>query len=60
MEKVKNYYILKKRNFLNASFTRQQGWIQLVSLGGAISVIFASQVSVGSQVSFWIVQNHGE
>jgi len=27
---------------------------------GAISVIFGSQVSVGSQVSFRIVQNHGE
>ena len=29
-------------------------------LRGAISVIFGSQVSVGSQVSFRIVQNHGE
>ena len=28
--------------------------------GGAISVIFGSQVSVGSQVSFRIVQIHGE
>jgi len=37
-----------------------QGRIQPVSLGGAISVIFGSQVSVGSQVSFRIVQNHGE
>jgi len=27
---------------------------------GAISVIFGSQVSVSSQVSFWIAQNHGE
>jgi len=27
---------------------------------GAISVIFGSQVSVGSKVSFRIVQNHGE
>ena len=35
-------------------------WVQLVSLGGAISVIFGSQVSIDSQVSFWIVQNHGE
>jgi len=34
-------------------YTRQ-GWIQPVSLGGAISVIF------GSQVSFRIVKNHGE
>jgi len=37
-----------------------QGQIQPVSLGGAISVIFGSQVSVGSEVSFRIVQNHGE
>jgi len=36
------------------------GWIQPVSLGGAISVIFGSQVSVGSQVSFRIVKSHGE
>ena len=28
--------------------------------GGAISAIFGSQVSVGSEVSFCIVQNHGE
>jgi len=28
--------------------------------GGAISVIFGRQVSVGSQVSFRIVKNHGE
>jgi len=42
-------------------FSCMQGWIQLVSLrGGAISIIFGSHVSVGSQVSFWIVQNHGE
>ena len=38
----------------------RQGRIQTVSLGGAISVIFGSQVSVGSQVSFRIVKNHGE
>jgi len=37
-----------------------QGRIQPVSLGGAISVIFGSQVSVGSQVSFLIVKIHGE
>jgi len=40
--------------------TDQQGRIQSVSLGGAISVIFGSQASVGSQVSFRIVQNHVE
>jgi len=37
-----------------------QGRIQPASLREAISVIFGSQVSVGSQVSFRIVQNHGE
>jgi len=31
-----------------------------VSLGVGISVIFGSQVSVGSQVSFRIVKDHGE
>jgi len=36
------------------------GRIQPVTLGGVISVIFGSQASVGSQVSFLIVQNHGE
>ena len=36
------------------------GRIQSVSLGGAISVIFGREASVGSQVSFRIVQNHGE
>jgi len=39
---------------------QRQGRIQITGLVGAISVIFGSQVSVGSQVSFWIVQNHGE
>ena len=40
---------------------QKQRRIQPVSLGGgAISVIFGSQVSVGSQVYFRIVQNHGE
>ena len=50
----------------NKSYGQYQGgsanqWrIQPVSLKGAISVIFGSQVSVGSQVSFRIVQNHGD
>jgi len=35
-----------------------RGRIQLVGLGEAISVIIGSQVSVGSQVLFRIVQNH--
>jgi len=38
----------------------KQGRIQSLSLGGAIPVIFGSQVSPGSQVSFRIVKNHGE
>jgi len=38
----------------------RSGRIQPVSLGGEISVIFSSQVSVGNQVSFRNVQNRGE
>ena len=37
-----------------------QGRIQTVSLRGEMSVIFGSQFSVGSQMSFRIVKNHGE
>ena len=42
------------------TYNIEQGRIQPVSLGGVISVIFGSQVSVGSQMSFRIVKNHGE
>ena len=41
-------------------YTENQGRIQPVSLGGAISVIFGTQVSVRIQVSFRTVQNCGE
>ena len=56
-----NLWIIRIIHSLHLHTPHRQGRIQPVSLGGgAISVIFGSQVSVGSQVYFRIVQNHGE
>jgi len=53
-------FLTKIQLIIQSTTYTNQGRIQPVSLGGAISIIFGSQVSVGSQKSFRIVQNHGK